>query len=76
MMILVSPNNMAVARSSCKVVDDFKAKLRIYFKMTDEGEIHLLLGVEIVRDRKGRTVAINQKAYIKSMANKFGQGNA
>jgi hypothetical protein len=34
------------------------------------------LGFEIVRDRKARMIALNQKAYIEAMAKKFGQENA
>jgi hypothetical protein len=76
MMIPVITDDMAVAGSSRKVVDDFKAELGTHFKITDDGEIHWLLGFEIVRDRKARTIAINQKAYIEAMAKKFGQENA
>jgi hypothetical protein len=76
MMIPVSTDDMTVAGSSRKVVDDFKAELSTYFKITDEGEIHWLLGFEIMRDRKARTIVLNQKAYIVAMAKKFGQENA
>jgi hypothetical protein len=76
MMIPVITDDMAVAGSSRKVVDDFKTELGTHFKITDDGEIHWLLGFEIVRDRKARTIAINQKAYIEAMAKKFGQDNA
>ena len=44
--------------------------------MTDLGEIRWLLGFEIRRDRKNRTIAINQAAYLKNVAEKFGVGDA
>jgi len=44
--------------------------------VTDLGEIRWLLGFEIRRDRKNRTIAINQAAYLKNVAEKFGVGDA
>jgi hypothetical protein len=76
MMIPVITDDMAVAGSNRKVVDDFKTELGTHFKITDDGEIHWLLGFEILRDRKARTIALNQKAYLEAMAKKFGQENA
>src|SRR5262245_17274173 len=76
MMIPVCTDDMTVAGSSRKVVDDFKAELATYFKLTDKGEIHWLLGFEIVHDRKAKTISLNQRAYIEAMAKKFGQENA
>ena len=75
-MIPVITDNMAVAGSNRKVVDDFKTELGTHFKITDDREIHWLLGFEILRDRKARTIALNQKAYLEAMAKKFGQENA
>src|SRR5262245_30941426 len=76
LIIPVSTDDMAVAGSSRLVVDAFKEELSTYFKITDEGELHWLLGFEIKRDRKAKTVALNQKSYIEAMAKKFGQDNA
>jgi hypothetical protein len=73
LIIPVSTDDMAVAASSRKVLDGFKEEFGRHFKITDEGELRWLLGFEVVRNRKERTIAINQKAYIEVMAKKFGQ---
>jgi hypothetical protein len=46
--------------------------LRKHFEITDLGEIQWLLGFEIRRDRRARTITINQKAYLEAMATRFG----
>jgi hypothetical protein len=76
LIIPVSTDDMAIAGSSRELVDNFKAELSKYFKITDEGELHWLLGFEVKRNREKRTIALNQKSYIEAMAKKFGQDTA
>jgi hypothetical protein len=64
---------MAIAGSSHKLFNKFKAELSTHFKITDEEELHWLLGFEVKRNRKERTITLNQKSYIEAMAKKFGQ---
>ena len=43
-----------------------------HFEMTDQGEIHFILGMTIKRDRENRTLFINQTEYLESMLEIFG----
>ena len=45
------------------------------FEMTDQGEIHFVLGMTINRDRETPTLYINQHKYLESMLERFGMTN-
>ena len=49
-----------------------KESLRQEFEMTDQGEIHFILGMSIKRDRTTRTLSISQEKYLESLLNRFG----
>ena len=42
-----------------------------HFEMTDQGEIHFLLGMTIKRDRESKTLFINKEKYIESVLDRF-----
>ena len=46
------------------------------FKIRDLGEAETFLGMEIVRDRKRKTLKIKQTKYIENMAERFGLTDA
>jgi hypothetical protein len=68
MIVAVTTDDMAIAGSSTPAVQSFKRGLGWHFQLADMGELKWFLGFEIRRDRKVRTIAINQKAYIEAMA--------
>ncbi|KIJ06565.1 hypothetical protein PAXINDRAFT_35872, partial [Paxillus involutus ATCC 200175] len=51
---------LLLAASSRKFMDSVKAKLSVAFKMRDLGEAKYILGIEINRDRKLRTISLSQ----------------
>ena len=42
------------------------------FKMTDMGDVSLVLGMQVTRDRKYKTLTISQENYTKSILERFG----
>ena len=46
---------------------DFKKQLARHFSMTDLGEAKFVLGIEIIRDRSQRTIALSQSAYARDV---------
>jgi hypothetical protein len=71
MVVPVSTDDMTVAGSSLDAVEGFKEEVRGKFEITDLGEMRWLLGFEVTRDRPGRTIAINQRLYIETIAARF-----
>ena len=43
--------------------------------MTDMGDVSLVLGMEVTRDRTKGTVTITQENYVKSLLERYGMGN-
>lgn len=58
--------------SSIEAVKKVKKNLKERFEMTDLGEAHWILGVEITRDRPNRTLSNSQKAYFNEILSRFG----
>jgi hypothetical protein len=75
-LLPVSTDDMVVAGSTRATIDRFKRELKGFYGITDLGEIRWLLGFEIWRDRKNRTIGINQAAYLRNVAEKFCLGDA
>jgi hypothetical protein len=75
-LLPVSTDDMVIAGSTIATIDRFKRELASRYGVTDLGEIRWLLGFEIKRDRIKRTIAINQAAYLKNVAEKFCVGDA
>ena len=58
-----------------KVLERIKLKLMGRFSMTDMGDVLLVLGIEVTRDRTKGTVTIAQENYVKSLLERYGMGN-
>lgn len=65
-------DDLLLASNSRAQLDGFKKELASHFDMEDLGEAHFVLGIEIQRDRKARTLHISQGAYIKDVLARFG----
>jgi len=46
------------------LIDELKAGLRKHFEVTDLGELHWMLGIEIKHDHPGQVVHLSQRSYI------------
>ena len=46
------------------------------FSMTDMGDVSLVLGMDVTRDRTQGTVTIIQENYVKFLVERYGMGTA
>jgi len=46
------------------------------FEMKDYGEVHYCLGLQIIRDRKNRTIHLSQQKYIEDILKRFNMKNS
>jgi hypothetical protein len=70
-VVAVHVDDCTIAASSLSLIEDFKAGLRRHVEVTDLGELHWMLGVEIKRDREANTVHLSQRAYIDSILRRY-----
>ena len=70
-IIVVATDDMAVTTKRAVDAEIFKQNIKRYWDITDNGPIGWFLGFQIKRDRKKKTLSINQHAYIKSLAEKY-----
>ncbi len=66
-IVVVHVDDCTIAATSVKLITKFKRRIAEYVKITDLGELHWLLGLEIKRDREQRTLYLSQRAYIASI---------
>ena len=57
------------------VLRRIKQKLMSRFSMTDMGDVSLVLGMGVTRDREKGTVTITQENYTKSLLERYGMAN-
>ena len=76
LMITVATDDMAITSNSDQAVTQFKNKIKRVYKITDLGNLHWFLGMEIKCDHVTCTISTNQSAYIEGMATKFGLTSA
>ncbi|KAA0040367.1 gag/pol protein [Cucumis melo var. makuwa] len=55
---------------------DVKAWLATQFQMKDLGETQYVLGIQIIRDRKNKTLALSQATYIDKMLVRYSMQNS
>ena len=59
-----------------KILSDVKTWLANQFQMKDLGESSYVLGIQILRDRKKRLLAMSQASYIDKNLVRFGMHNS
>ncbi len=72
MVLAVHVDDCTLAAKSLEVIAAFKKELSEHVEVTDLGELHWLLGMEIKRDRDARTLHISQKSYIEGILRRYG----
>jgi hypothetical protein len=75
-IVAVATDDMALTSEKKSDIDKFKSELWKHFEISDKGEMSWFLGFEVRRDRKERTISINQRSYIEAMVEKFGLKDA
>jgi hypothetical protein len=65
-------DDITLASSSQSALDRVVAELASHFKLRDLGPTSFLLGIEIIRDRAARSIALSQQQYIIDMLQRYG----
>src|SRR5882762_9673082 len=70
-IVVVHVDDCTIAATTIALVIEFKTALRKHIEVTDLGELHWLLGIEIKRDRTHRTIHLSQRSYIAAILRRF-----
>jgi hypothetical protein len=70
-IIVVHVDDCTIAASTLSLVVAFKREIAQYVEITDLGELHWLLGIEIRRDRDRRTIHLSQRSYLDSILARY-----
>ena len=70
-IIVVHVDDCTIASSSLDAIAQLKERLRMHVEITDLGELHWLLGIEVSRNRDARTLSLSQKSYFDSIIRRF-----
>ncbi|GKD01224.1 retrovirus-related pol polyprotein from transposon TNT 1-94 [Tanacetum coccineum] len=64
-------DDMLIASQSSDEIEKLKTRLKSEFEMKDLGEAKMILGMEIVRDRKLRKLCLTRKQYLRRVLKRF-----
>jgi hypothetical protein len=70
-IVVVHVDDCTIAASSLGLVIAFKDNVRKHVEITDLGELHWLLGIEVSCNRDERTLSLSQKSYLDSIIRCF-----
>lgn len=68
-------DDILLAGNDMETVNRIKLELGEKFEMKDMGEASYVLGIQILRDRKSRTLSFNQERYLHMILKRFGLQN-
>lgn len=70
-ILVLYVDDILLASSNVKLLNDTKAILSKNFEMKDLGEAHYVLGIETIQDRSKRLLRLSQKGYIERVLLRF-----
>ena len=62
---------MLIGSKNKSEIERLKKQLASKFEMKDLGDAQRIVGIEIRRDKKNRSVWLNQKSYLKKVLERF-----
>uniref|UniRef100_A0AAV1V3K5 Integrase catalytic domain-containing protein n=1 Tax=Peronospora matthiolae TaxID=2874970 RepID=A0AAV1V3K5_9STRA len=71
-LVIIHVDDLMLFARTQEHIDDIKRALKTEFSIKELGELKYCLGIELTRDRKSKSIRMNQRAYIKRLTEKFG----
>ena len=65
-VVLVHVDDCTIVAMSQLLINNFKITIKKHVEITDLGEIHWILGIEVRRVRENRQIFSSQRSYIES----------
>ena len=74
--LILYVDDILLIRNDVGVLSNVKEWLSKQFQMKDLGEASYVLGIQIIRDRKNRLLALSQASYIDKVLTRFSMQNS
>ena len=71
-IVLVHVDDFTIAGTSIFLILRFKIEIAKFVKITNLGDLHWILGIEVKRIHENHTIHLSQKSYINSMLQQYG----
>ena len=71
-IVLVHVDDCSIVASAQPLIDRFKNEIRKRVEITDMGDLHWILGIEVRRIREDRKILLSQRSYIDSILRRYG----
>ena len=71
-VVLVHVDDCTIVGKGTPIINKFKAEIAKYVEITDLGELHWILGIEVRRIREDRKILLSQRSYIDSILRRYG----
>ena len=72
MILTLYVDDLLVIEGNIQLREKITRKLMNQFKMTDMVDVLLVLGMQVTRDKQGKTLTISQENYTKFILERFG----
>ena len=76
MIMVIHVDDCTIAGLTFTLVADMKRHMREHVEITDLGELHWLLGIEVKREKESYTISLLQRSHIESIIHCFGFGDS
>jgi Reverse transcriptase (RNA-dependent DNA polymerase) len=67
----VHVDDCTIAATCIRLIEELKAGLHQHIEVTDLGELHWMLGIEIKHNREAGTIHLSQRAYIDMILHRY-----
>ena len=75
-IILVHVDDCSIAGRPKAIIQKFKIEIQKYVQITDLGDLHWILGIEVRRVREDKRIMLSQRSYIDSILRRYGFDDA
>jgi hypothetical protein len=75
-VLVIHVDDVTSAATTIAICLEIKEKLKDVLELTDLGDIHWLLGIEIKWDREEQSISLTQRSYIDAIIRRFGLEDA
>ena len=70
-VVMVHVDDCTIVATSPSLIADFKSRVAGHVEITDLGELHWLLGIEVRREREAGRLFLSQRSYLESIIRRY-----